>query len=1033
MAGVLLPSSTFVPSLQTRMAPKPRNTIIEDTPQISRRRAPPQQINFHRNMASPTSEDFPTPRGNISIILEESVSGSECSSDVESDNGSMWSKRSSDSEFDEMYDMSGSESGEFPIKLSHSVKKRADTGRRSRFPSIVIPSPSEWPTIDKMKKSAVTPLSPPSKIEITMASLAKLQSHNLEIPSRSTAPSLDGSMTSEELASISSCPSTPDIENQSVNENAWEVPLQLDPSAIHMLHQIDPEDQHSGEDHQMETVIEVSEEATAEMREIVESPGFGLRLQTQALTRAEPHDADDEFSPLSIPTPGGFFSSLDSVARHTWAGVDDEVKTGVAAEFYGVPFRSPRESAPPTSIATSFYNVPWTERPSNPVEQTVTVASPLTEGPTTARRIFSPTDTVLEVNEIDENYDSQLMQKAEVNIDRTQMWLSKQDDYMQHVCADEEDEDVLDSFKDVEDAVPKTPVEASPSSAAFSPSKTSVHSIATQKDSEKDGRRISPIHDGTFWEGWRQQKRSARARDVFQHRQARAEAEHVRRTSCLKQHRGQLLGKFESFTADRPSPSRPISSMLPTISSEDESRSSLIGQAERERETLQQINPSAWHVQAEKEILGGQLLTSPIVQSFKGRSDVRILDVAGQAQCSWAWSVALDHPSAEVYTTVFTDVEAHVAESNFQGPENHIVMAAPKLWELPFDDNMFDVVSARNLYAHLRTLIPHGEISDEWDLTLQECLRVLKPGGYLEFDLLDAELAQAHSAGQALSVEFAFKLKTRGYDPCAGKNFLPRLKRAGFEHIKRAWMVLPVADVVPRFIDSGRHVSGQLPERLISINGSVSQFAAPLTGSTKDVRAITGLVGARNWEQWMLKLNSELGRSEEACLEGVAKALQESGRGNAAWRCLVGWARKGMPIFIITRLVSLSALRHKNVHWYRSQISRLVSSSFRHCYYIWKGVKLGTFFKTLVNTEVTVELKNDISIRGTLKSVDQYLNIKLDDISVVDELKYPHLSSVKNVFIRGSVVRYVHLSAASVDTTLLEDATRRGRVAHRPE
>ncbi|THW55399.1 hypothetical protein D6C93_07467 [Aureobasidium pullulans] len=99
------------------------------------------------------------------------------------------------------------------------------------------------------------------------------------------------------------------------------------------------------------------------------------------------------------------------------------------------------------------------------------------------------------------------------------------------------------------------------------------------------------------------------------------------------------------------------------------------------------------------------------------------------------------------------------------------------------------------------------------------------------------------------------------------------------------------------------------------------------------------------------------------------------------------------------------------------------------------------FFKTLVNTakekdalehsdltstaEVTVELKNDISIRGTLKSVDQYLNIKLDDITVLDDLKYPHMSSVKNVFIRGSVVRYVHLPAASVDTPLLEDATRR--------
>lgn len=84
-----------------------------------------------------------------------------------------------------------------------------------------------------------------------------------------------------------------------------------------------------------------------------------------------------------------------------------------------------------------------------------------------------------------------------------------------------------------------------------------------------------------------------------------------------------------------------------------------------------------------------------------------------------------------------------------------------------------------------------------------------------------------------------------------------------------------------------------------------------------------------------------------------------------------------------------------------------------------------SFFKTLTNATVTVELKNDISIRGTLKSVDQYLNIKLDDIVVLDELKYPHLSSVKNIFIRGSVVRYVHLPASEVDRGLLEDASRR--------
>ena len=49
-----------------------------------------------------------------------------------------------------------------------------------------------------------------------------------------------------------------------------------------------------------------------------------------------------------------------------------------------------------------------------------------------------------------------------------------------------------------------------------------------------------------------------------------------------------------------------------------------------------------------------------------------------------------------------------------------------------------------------------------------------------------------------------------------------------------------------------------------------------------------------------------------------------------------------------------------------------------------------------MDQEVVVELKNDVQLRGTLKSVDQYLNIKLDDIQVVEELKYPHLVCRKN-------------------------------------
>ncbi|KAF9910936.1 U6 snRNA-associated Sm-like protein LSm2 [Linnemannia zychae] len=86
-----------------------------------------------------------------------------------------------------------------------------------------------------------------------------------------------------------------------------------------------------------------------------------------------------------------------------------------------------------------------------------------------------------------------------------------------------------------------------------------------------------------------------------------------------------------------------------------------------------------------------------------------------------------------------------------------------------------------------------------------------------------------------------------------------------------------------------------------------------------------------------------------------------------------------------------------------------------------------SFFKTLVGQPVTVELKNDLAITGVLVSVDQFLNIKLDNIKVVDEERYPHMLAVKNCFIRGSVVRYVQLPASSVDTALLQDAARRER------
>lgn len=42
-----------------------------------------------------------------------------------------------------------------------------------------------------------------------------------------------------------------------------------------------------------------------------------------------------------------------------------------------------------------------------------------------------------------------------------------------------------------------------------------------------------------------------------------------------------------------------------------------------------------------------------------------------------------------------------------------------------------------------------------------------------------------------------------------------------------------------------------------------------------------------------------------------------------------------------------------------------------------------SLFKTLTNQRITVELKNDVAITGTLKSVDQFLNFRIENLTVI--------------------------------------------------
>ncbi|KAH0607285.1 uncharacterized protein H6S33_003273 [Morchella sextelata] len=84
-----------------------------------------------------------------------------------------------------------------------------------------------------------------------------------------------------------------------------------------------------------------------------------------------------------------------------------------------------------------------------------------------------------------------------------------------------------------------------------------------------------------------------------------------------------------------------------------------------------------------------------------------------------------------------------------------------------------------------------------------------------------------------------------------------------------------------------------------------------------------------------------------------------------------------------------------------------------------------SLFKTLINFEVTVELKDGMVFRGTLASIDSYFNMTLKDITIVNAAgNEAVLFALNSIFLRGNSLRYIHLPADAVDTAALQDATR---------
>ncbi|KAL6720855.1 hypothetical protein ACLMJK_002780 [Lecanora helva] len=924
MDQFLLPATTY--ESPTRLARKQRlNTIIEDDGSerddcsVDNQEADGRGRNQHLRPGARSTSTSPVPS------LTSSISSYYKSSQPSDD-------------FDEMYDVSDNDSDTAPSIMTSRSAQSMESSRgptrskekTNRYPSLVIPSPIHWPTIQKTQ--TISPPRPP-KIPISPAALSML-GHDL--PSLSHPPSLDGSLNSDPVASTSA-PVTPELHVHPKSGEIWgtaQVPPQKkapkpelkiridDGSDLHPVSSIGDEDHISVHDFAIEAGDDYSDSPFPGSEDGCSD--LGVQLPPDALDTlkhlsfdppvqpefSSPTDSEKEMeevelalapperpssaditpmsqasdyslSKLSIPSPGGFFSSLGSNARHTWSFTAPAPLSAVV---------------PSSTVAEQFYNCPWKRELPSTIEQVVEIDDNDTEGPPTARQIppavpapYAPTDysnspETPRTESRDEGYAQAIQEMSEKNLDRTSTWLAAQTSYMS-------------SLRDTGPSSPLRRRSHLRDDSLGSPIQKAVRFLESQvakdgqPDTEQPGAGES-IYYHAFQHVHLEQKRD----DAFRHRNTRSDSIQTSRINLPQEHLAALQGEFKITHVERPDPKRPIS-MMPGKDDkvEETTEQKVIARVDRERQALEQVNPRMWVVEAAKYLSGGKLLNSPAVAALnrvpalgdidrgKVKCPARVLDLGGQPNGDWAWYASREYHYARVYTA---SMEHRLIDSGIRGPRNHRRIAVTELWQLPYPDNYFTAISARSLFSYLKTERPLGQSADEYDLCLYECLRCLKPGGYLEWFMMDSEIVNAGTRGTAVSVEFGFNLKTRGYDPVPTKTWLGRVRRAGFDDIKRAWTFLPMG---PPTKEAQTLPETPPPDVSTFETGKAEAVQGPV-GSTADAASMSELVGSWAWEQWMLRLQVEMGKDQ--LLDGVGAVIEEGKSTGAGWRCLNGWARK---------------------------------------------------------------------------------------------------------------------------------------------
>ncbi|KAJ3123677.1 hypothetical protein HK098_001709 [Nowakowskiella sp. JEL0407] len=161
------------------------------------------------------------------------------------------------------------------------------------------------------------------------------------------------------------------------------------------------------------------------------------------------------------------------------------------------------------------------------------------------------------------------------------------------------------------------------------------------------------------------------------------------------------------------------------------------------------------------------------------QNGLKLLDV-GCGSAAWTRDVAYSYPLSHVWGV-------DMAKNAFDGVDmlpNMTLVEGNVLERLPFEDNTFDGVYMRLMIVALTT--------NQWVTAIKECMRVLKPGGYLELTEPDMDAMNVGPNYWKVYQGSSEAMISRGFDVKIASKLHKYMTDAGLKIVKEKTCSFPI-------------------------------------------------------------------------------------------------------------------------------------------------------------------------------------------------------------------------------------------------